>query len=90
MALVPRSRGHAAGPHLDDAATRAACQPLLAAVDAEIPAVFAALPPPPASPPIPPAGEFADVLAALETYRKTSPEIVVFGRMLGEALPPQE
>jgi len=30
-------------PHLHDAATRAACQRLLDAVDAEIPAVFAAL-----------------------------------------------
>lgn len=76
--------------HLDDAATRAVCERLLTAVDAEIPAVFAALPPPPASPTMPPAGEFAGVLAALETYRKTSPEMVVFGRMLGEALPPEE
>jgi hypothetical protein len=39
---------------------------------------------------MPRAGEFPDVLAALETYRKTSPEMVVFGRMLGEALPQQE
>jgi hypothetical protein len=36
---------------------------------------------------MPPAREFADVLAALDTYRKTSPEMVVFGRMLGDALP---
>jgi hypothetical protein len=75
-------------PHLEDAATRTACQRLLAAVDAEVPAVFAALPVPPAHPPMPPADESADVLAALETYRKTSPEMVVFGRMLGESLPP--
>ncbi len=74
-------------PHLHDAATRAACHRLLAAVDVEIPAVFAALPSPPAAPPMPPAPEFADVLAALDTYRKTSPEMVVFGRMLGDALP---
>jgi hypothetical protein len=52
--------------------------------------VFAALPSPPAAPPMPPAGEFADVLAALDTYRQTSPEMVVFGRMLGDALPPQD
>jgi len=74
-------------PRLEDAATRAACQRLLAAVDAEIPAVFAALPPLPASPPAPPAREFAPVLAALDTYRKTSPEMVVVGRMLADALP---
>ena len=49
--------------------------------------MFAALPIPPATPPMPPAGEFAGVLAALDTYRKTSPEMVVFGRMIGDALP---
>jgi hypothetical protein len=77
-------------PQLEDAGTRAACQRLLDAVDAEIPAVFAALPAPPAAPPMPPAGEFADVLAALDTYRKTSPEMVVSGRMIGDALPAPE
>jgi hypothetical protein len=74
-------------PHLDDAATRAAGQRLLAAVDAEIPGVFATLPALPARPAVPPAAEFAEVTAALDTYRKTSPEMVVFGRMLGDALP---
>jgi hypothetical protein len=74
-------------PHLNDVATRAACQRLLVAVDVEIPAVFATLPPPPTAPPMPPAREFADVLAALDTYRKTSPEMIVFGRMLADALP---
>jgi hypothetical protein len=75
-------------PHLEDPATLAAGQRLLAAVDAGIPAVFAALPSLPPAPPRPPAREFAGVLAALDTYRKTSPEMVVFGRMLGDALPP--
>jgi hypothetical protein len=28
------------------------------------------------------------VLAALDTYRRTSPEMVVAGRMIGAALPP--
>ena len=74
-------------PHLDDAATHAAGQRLLAAVDAEIPRVFATLPSLPARPAMPPAADFAEVLAALDTYRKTSPEMVVFGRMLGDALP---
>jgi hypothetical protein len=74
-------------PHLDDAATRAAGQRLLAAVDALIPRVFATLPALPARPPMPPAAQFPEVLAALDTYRKTSPEMVVFGRMLGDALP---
>jgi hypothetical protein len=77
-------------PQLQDPATRSACARLLDAVDAEIPAVFAALRTPPATPPMPPTDEFADVLAALDTYRKTSPEMVVFGRMIGEALPARE
>jgi hypothetical protein len=74
-------------PHLDDPASLAACQRLLAAVDAEIPAVFAALPGLPAVSAMPAAREFPEVLAALDTYRKTSPEMALFGRMLAEALP---
>jgi hypothetical protein len=74
-------------PLLDDGATLAACRRLLAAVDAEIGPVFALLPPLPDSPPRPAADDVPAVLAALDTYRKTSPEMVVFGRMLGDALP---
>jgi hypothetical protein len=74
-------------PHFSEPATLTACRCLLADVDAVIPGVFATLPPLPRAPAPPPAGEFAGVLAALDTYRTTSPEMVVFGRMLGEALP---
>jgi hypothetical protein len=77
-------------PHLHDAVTRSACQRLLDAVDAEIPAVFAVLPPPSSAIPMPPSEEFSEVLAALDSYRKTSPEMVVFGRMIGEALPSRD
>jgi len=90
LATWPGLLAHVAtvlGPHLHDPATGAACQRVLIAIDAEIPSVFEALPPLSTAPP--PAAEFADVLAALDTYRKTSPEMVVFGRMLGEALPAQ-
>ncbi|HEX5531420.1 MAG TPA: hypothetical protein VFZ82_17765, partial [Methylomirabilota bacterium] len=90
LASWPAYLAHAATvlrPLLDDGATRAACQRLLAAVDAEVPAVYTALPPLPATPPMPPAHDVPAVLAALDTYRKTSPEMVVFGRMLGDALP---
>jgi hypothetical protein len=45
------------------------------------------LPPPPSAIAMPPSEEFADVLAALDSYRETSPQMVVFGRMIGEALP---
>src|SRR6185436_18681916 len=54
LATWPAFLAHIAtvlGPHLDDTATGAACQRLLAAIDAEIPAVFATLPPPPTAPP---------------------------------------
>jgi hypothetical protein len=93
LASWPAFLAHVAtvlAPCLDDPATLAACQRLLAAVDAEIPAVLAALPPPPAAPPRPPAGEYPAVAAALDTYRRTSPEMVVVGRMLGDALPAAE
>ena len=77
-------------PQLSDAAAVAAGQRLLAAVDAEIPAVFATLPSLPSTPPMPPESEFASIRSALDTYRKTSPEMVVFGRMIGDALPEPE
>jgi hypothetical protein len=77
----------ALGPHFDDPETRASCRRLLDAVDAEIPAVFAALPALSARPPMPPRTEFAAVLGALEAYRKTSPEMVVFSRLIRDALP---
>jgi hypothetical protein len=68
-------------------ASRACCRRLLSAVAAAVGPVLALLPPLPDAPPRPPAGDVPAVLAALDTYRKTSPEIVVFGRMLGDALP---
>ncbi|HKZ06396.1 MAG TPA: hypothetical protein VJU81_13065 [Methylomirabilota bacterium] len=75
-------------PRMDAPDARAACRRLLDAVDAEVPAVFDALPALPAAPPMPAAAEFPGVLAALDTYRQTSPEMVVFGRMISDALPP--
>jgi hypothetical protein len=74
-------------PHVGDPETRATCRRLLEAIDAAIPAVFAALPPLPPTPPMPPRTEFPAVLAALDAYRKTSPEMVVFGRLIRDALP---
>jgi hypothetical protein len=74
-------------PHFHDSATRATCQRLLEVIDAEIPAVFAALPPLAPTPPAPPPAEFAAVRSALDAYRKTSPEMVVFSRLIRDALP---
>jgi hypothetical protein len=77
-------------PHLDDLRTRASCLRVAEAIDAELPAVFAALPPLPAQPPPPAPAEIPRVLAALDTYRKTSPEMVVFGLMIRNALPARD
>ena len=89
LARWPAFTAHIAtelGPHFTDAATRAACAGLLDAVDAEIPAVFAALPALPETPCMPDTAEFPEVLQALDAYRKTSPEMVVFSRMIHDAL----
>jgi len=86
----PRFIAHVAGPlrtHLDAPATREAGERLLERLDGAIPAVFAALPPLPARPPMPPAAEFGGVLAALDAYRKTSPEMVVFSSLIRSTLP---
>ena len=74
-------------PHFRDPETRVVCQRLLDAIDAEIPAVFATLPPLAEKPAPPPKHEFPPVLTALDAYRKTSPEMVVFSRAIRDALP---
>ena len=75
------------GPHLREPSTQAACARVLHAIDAEIPALWAALPPLPSAPRMPPETEFEEVRAALDAYRKTSPEMIVFGRAIRDALP---
>jgi hypothetical protein len=74
-------------PHFENPETIEACGRLLDAIDAEVPSVFAALPPLPTTPPVPPADEFASVRAALDAYRVTSPQMVVFSRLIRDALP---
>lgn len=90
LAHWPGFVGHVATalrPHFDAPATRQACRRLLEQLDAEIPGLFATLPPLPARPPMPPATEFPAVLAALDAYRKTSPEMVVFSSLIRSTLP---
>ena len=72
---------------LDGEASRTAARQVLDAIDAAVPAVFAQLPPVPATPPQPSSSDAAGVLAALDTYRVTSPEMVIVGRALAAALP---
>lgn len=72
------------GPRQADPVTQAACQALDARIDAGVPAILAALPPLPAPPPDD--GQ-EEVLAVIRTYRRTSPQMVVFGRLIRQSLP---
>ena len=74
-------------PLMEDPATHAAYARVNAAIDARIPALFAELPALPAEPPAPPAADVPGVRAALDAYRRTSPEMVVVGRVIERALP---
>jgi hypothetical protein len=74
-------------PHFSDPETRTICRRVLDAIDAEVPAVFATLPSPPPAPAMPPTEESGSVLSALDAYRKTSPEMIVFSRLIRDALP---
>jgi Halocarboxylic acid dehydrogenase DehI len=74
-------------PVMEDPAAHAAYARVNAAIDARIPALFAELPALPAEPPAPPAADVPGVRAALDAYRRTSPEMVVVGRVIERALP---
>ena len=69
-------------PYLEAAPeTKAARLTLLAHIDAAVEAVFAQLPA--LSSPKMPAPHFREgILATLETYRRTSPEMVIFGKAI--------
>jgi len=69
------------------AETHAAYDLLRARIDAAVPDIFARLPASAAAPAMPSGLDRARVLDALATYRKTSPEMVVFGRLIRDALP---
>ncbi len=73
-------------PRFSDAETVACCQSLADRIDAAIPDLFARLPAQPNLPPAPSHDEFSAVLEALNRYRKTSPEMVVFGTLIRDAL----
>jgi len=75
------------GPRFSDPHTTAACHGIADRVDAASAGVLAALPPAPIAPPRPPAGEHGEVLELMTRYRKTSPEMVLFGTLLRDALP---
>jgi hypothetical protein len=56
-------------------------------IDGAVPVLLARLPTLPATPPAPPREQYGAVLAALERYRETSPQMVVFGALVRDALP---
>jgi hypothetical protein len=60
---------------------------LLARIDLSVTDIWRDLPALPAAPPMPPETDFPAVLAALDTYRRTSPEMVFVNRMIAMALP---
>jgi len=70
--------------------TAAARSVLLDGIDGAVKVLFETLPAIPAQPPAPSVADHDAVRAALDTYRRTSPEMVVFGRLVAEALPPTE
>ncbi len=75
-------------PRLTSATSTAAFDRVRAGIDAAVPKVFEQLPAPDSRLPAPSADEKASLLVALETYRKTSPELIVFGRLISDAFPP--
>lgn len=75
-------------PRLASEQTGAVFDIVRARIDAAVPDVFAQMSAPGALPPAPSADEKANLLSALETYRKTSPEMIVFARLIRDALPP--
>lgn len=75
------------GPRLASPETAAACDRLRARIDAAVADLLATLPALPAAFSMPDAAERAHFLTVGGLYRKTSPELVVLGRLIGDALP---
>lgn len=75
------------GPRFAAPATTDVARDLLARTDAAVARILAGLPPAPSGlPPAPDAAEGAHLQAMIENYRKTSPEMILFGRLIREAV----
>lgn len=74
-------------PHLASPPVTHAFDELRHRVDAAVPEILAGLPPVPTRYPRPSDADRARFLDVGQTYRKTSPELIVVGLMLGQALP---
>ena len=75
------------GPRQTAAETQTACDLLRARIDAAVPGVLAGLGLHPVTRPMPDEAERAHFFTVGGTYRKTSPDLVVFGRLILDALP---
>ena len=73
-------------PRLDDPDTIAACLAVQARVDAAAEDVFQQLPASSGPWPVPPSSEFAEVIAAIDRYRETSPQMIVYGGLIQDCL----
>ncbi|MDE0942889.1 MAG: hypothetical protein OSB58_10710 [Alphaproteobacteria bacterium] len=81
-----RYLGDTLTPLFEAPETNAARAELLSGIDSAVEAVFDELPMM-SGQEMPRAADFPAILAALDTYRRTSPEMVIFGRMIAAALP---
>ena len=77
------------GPRLVSAPVTSAFDELRRRIDGVVPEVLAALPPVASVHPRPSDVDHADFLNVGQTYRRTSPELVVVGQLLLDALPKQ-
>jgi hypothetical protein len=90
LARWPGYLAHAAtliAPLLNDDEARRARAAIAEGIIAAADAIIAALPPPEGCTP-PTAEQGRAIVSAIKTYRVTSPEMVVFGTLLRDALPP--
>jgi len=75
------------GPRLASAPVTSAFDELRRRIDAAVPDVLASLPPASSARPRPSDADRADFFNVGQTYRRTSPELVVVGQLLMNALP---
>lgn len=92
LARWPGYLAHAAtilGPTFADPGFRERGERIAEAIVAAVPDVIEALPMPPGLP-MPDPALHPRLIDAIQTYRRTSPEMIVFGRLLLDALPPED
>ncbi len=75
------------GPRFHDPATRSACDAIANRITDAAPEILSRLPAFADGPPPPDAAQTTAILAALDHYKGTSPEMVIFGTLLRDALP---